>query len=126
VRLLLDSHVALWWLADDVQLSAAARAAIAGADQVYVSVVTPWELGIKRASGKIDLPDDLVPQLISAGFEMLPIQAEHAVAAPELPAHHRDPFDRMLIAQAITEHLVLVSADQQLALYPVELLDART
>jgi PIN domain nuclease of toxin-antitoxin system len=125
VRLLLDSHVALWWLADDVQLSAAARAAIAGADEVYVSVVTPWELGIKRASGKIDLPDDLVPKLISAGFEMLPIQAEHAGAAPELPAHHRDPFDRMLVAQAVAEHLVLVSADQQLAMYSVELFNAR-
>ena len=125
MRLLLDSHVALWWLGDDEQLARRARATILAADEVFVSVVTPWELGIKRASGKITFPEDLVPQLIAAGFEMLPIRAEHAVVAPGLAAHHRDPFDRMLIAQAQSERLALVTADKQFEPYDVELHDAR-
>ncbi len=125
MRLLLDSHVALWWLGDDVQLALQARATISAADEVFVSVVTPWELGIKRASGKITLPDDLVPQLIAAGFETLPVRPEHAVAAPALPAHHGDPFDRMLIAQARSEQLTIVTADRQFRSYDVELIEAR-
>ncbi len=125
MRLLLDSHVALWWLGDDVQLARQAHATISAADEVFISVVTPWELGIKRASGKITLPDGLVPQLIAAGFEMLPVRPEHAVAAPALPAHHGDPFDRMLIAQAMSEQLVIVTADRQFKSYDVELVEAR-
>jgi PIN domain nuclease of toxin-antitoxin system len=125
MRLLLDSHVALWWLGDDAQLAHPAYAAIVGADEVFVSVVTPWELEIKRALGKITIPDDLIPQLRAAGFEMLPIYPEHATSAPTLPAHHRDPFDRMLIAQAVSERLAIVTADKQLSMYEVELLQAR-
>jgi PIN domain nuclease of toxin-antitoxin system len=125
VRLLLDSHVTLWWLGDDTQLGHRARASIADADQVFVSVITPWELGIKRASGKIAFPDDLVAQLIDGGFEMLPIYTEHASAAPALPAFHGDPFDRMLIAQAMSEHVAIVTADKQIKMYEVEVIDAR-
>lgn len=125
MRLLLDSHVALWWLGDEAWLANEARRSISTADQVFVSVVTPWELGIKSASGKIVLPGDLVPQLLAAGFEMLPISAEHAVAAPALPRHHSDPFDRMLIAQANNEKLSVVTADGQFKMYDVDLIEAR-
>ena len=111
MRLLLDSHVALWWLAGDAAISTRCRADIETADIVLVSVVTPWELGIKRSLGKLSHPDDLVEALVRSGFEMLEITAEHADLAPRLPLHHRDPFDRMLIAQARLESLLIVSAD---------------
>jgi PIN domain nuclease of toxin-antitoxin system len=125
VRLLLDSHVALWWHGDDPELAPAAHAAITEAERVVVSVVTPWELGIKQATGKLTLPDDLVAQLVATGFELLPVTARHAGAAPQLPAHHRDPFDRMLIAQAISEQLTIVTADHQFKHYKVDLIEAR-
>jgi PIN domain nuclease of toxin-antitoxin system len=124
VRLLLDSHVALWWLADDPALGPSCRAQIGDADEVLVSAVTPWELGIKRALGKIDYPGQLVDALGESGFGFLSITASHAELAPSLPAHHGDPFDRMLIAQAQLEQLVLVSADRNLRQYEVDLLDA--
>lgn len=124
MRLLLDSHVALWWLADHDRLGPTSRAQIADADEVLVSAVTPWELGIKRALGKIDFPDGLVGALQDAGFAFLPITAAHAQRAPALPTHHRDPFDRMLVAQAQMERLVLVSADRSFRQYEVDILDA--
>jgi len=122
--LLLDSHVALWWVAGDSALGSNAVAAIVEADQVFVSVVTPWELGIKRASGKLEFPSGLTAELTDAGFSMLPIFAQHAEAAPVLPTHHRDPFDRMLIAQARFERLQIVTADAVIRNYEVEVLDA--
>ena len=124
MRLLLDSHVALWWLGDDGRLGRTAHTSIATAAEVFVSVVTPWELGIKKASGKLTLPENLVAELRSTGFELLTIQATHAQAAPALVAHHGDPFDRMIIAQAISEQLTIVTADEQFKLYNVELIDA--
>lgn len=125
MRLLIDSHVALWWLGDNESLGMVARAQLTEADEVYFSVVTPWELGIKRALGKLEYPDGLVEALIAAGFVALPIGPAHAELAPRLPAHHRDPFDRMLVAQAQRESLVLVTADRSIEPYDVELLDAR-
>jgi PIN domain nuclease of toxin-antitoxin system len=125
LRLLLDSHVALWWLTDDRELSDSTRNAIVSADEVFVSAVTPWELGIKAARGKIVLPGDIVPALISSGFEMLNISPSHATAAARLPSHHSDPFDRMLIAQAVIEKLALVTADRQMSLYDIEIVPAR-
>ncbi|MDE0496245.1 MAG: type II toxin-antitoxin system VapC family toxin [Acidimicrobiaceae bacterium] len=125
MRLLVDSHVALWWLDDHASLGTAARCQIAGADEAYFSVVTPWELGIKRALGKLAFPDGLVEALTAVGFAALPIGSAHAELAPRLPAHHRDPFDRMLVAQAQMESLVLVTADRSMDPYEVELLDAR-
>jgi PIN domain nuclease of toxin-antitoxin system len=122
-RLLLDSHVVLWWLNDDARLGATARSLITEADEVFVSVVTPWELGIKRALGKLSYPD-LVEIAIEQGFVMLPINAFHSQAAPELPRHHNDPFDRMLVAQSQLEGLDLVSADDQLIAYRPDLIDA--
>ncbi len=125
MRLLLDSHVALWWLADDPALGQRCREAIVEAEEVFVSAVTPWELGIKVALGKLSMPDGLVDQLVAGGMNALPITVEHAALAPTLPAHHRDPFDRMLVAQAQLETLVLVTADDQLAAYDITRLDAR-
>ena len=119
-RILLDSHVALWWLDDHVALGSECRELIATADEVFVSAVTPWELGIKRALGKLAMPDGLADQLESAGFTPLSISAAHAELAPTLPPHHRDPFDRMLVAQAQLESLVLVTADEALDSYDVE------
>ncbi|HMQ27268.1 MAG TPA: type II toxin-antitoxin system VapC family toxin, partial [Acidimicrobiales bacterium] len=109
MRLLLDSHVALWWLEDADELGPECTALIESADDVQFSAVTPWELGIKRALGKLDYPDDLVASLGAAGFTELPVTAAHADLAPRLPAHHRDPFDRVLVAQAQLEALRLVS-----------------
>lgn len=125
MRLLLDSHVALWWLEDSSQLGSTCRSVIQSADHVAVSAVTPWELGIKRALGKLSMPEGLVEQLRAGGFDLLSIDGDHAELAPTLPPHHRDPFDRMLIAQARLETLTLVTADQSLAAYGVSLIDAR-
>jgi PIN domain nuclease of toxin-antitoxin system len=125
MNLLLDSHVALWWLGDDSALGQVAARAIELADVVYVSVVTPWELGIKRAAGKLELDVGLSAELVRVGFKMLPISAEHAERAPSLPMHHRDPFDRMLIAQAELESLAIVTADDALGQYGHDLIDAR-
>jgi PIN domain nuclease of toxin-antitoxin system len=126
VRLLLDSHVALWWLADHPQLGSDCHTRIESADVVVFSAVTPWELGIKRELGKIKFPGALAEALVDSGFVELAISAVHAERAATLPAHHRDPFDRMLVAQAQIEELVLVTADRSLQPYDVELLDAVT
>lgn len=125
MRILIDSHVALWWLEGNESIGPECRQLIERADEVYFSVVTPWELGIKRALGKLTMPDGLVAALESGGFSALAISAEHAEKAPALPAHHRDPFDRMLIAQAQLESLVLVTADHALDPYDVDSIDAR-
>lgn len=126
MRLLLDSHVALWWLAGDPGIGAGCRTRIETADTVLVSVVTPWELGIERSLGKLNHPDGLVEALVRSGFGMLEITAEHADLTPRLPLHHRDQFDRMLIAQARLESLVIVSADGSFDDYGVERLDPRS
>ncbi len=125
MRLLLDSHVALWWLENNAQLGERTREAITQADEVFFSVVTPWELGIKRALGKLTMPDGLADALMSSGVIPLAIAVEHAELAPALPPHHRDPFDRMLVAQAQLESLALVSADNVFEAYEVEVLHAR-
>ncbi|MFV1989486.1 MAG: type II toxin-antitoxin system VapC family toxin [Acidimicrobiales bacterium] len=124
MRLLLDSHVALWWLSEHASLGENCKQQIEAADEAYFSAVTPWELGIKRALGKLVFPDGLVAELEAAGFVELPISAAHAVRASGLPDHHRDPFDRMLVAQAQLESLQLVTADRTLQPYDVEILDA--
>jgi PIN domain nuclease of toxin-antitoxin system len=124
VRLLVDSHVVLWWLSSGEELAATCRATIEDADEVFFSAVTPWELGIKRALGKVDYPDGLVAALESCGFVGLPISPAHAERAPALPPHHRDPFDRMLVAQAQIGSLTVVTADRSLRPYDVQLLDA--
>lgn len=122
---MLDSHVALWWLEDNDTLGPKSRKLIERADEAIVSAVTPWELGIKRSLGKLSMPDGLVDVLEADGFKSLPITMAHAALAPTLPLLHSDPFDRMLVAQAHLESLVLVTADNVLAEYDVEQFDAR-
>ncbi len=126
MRLLLDSHVVLWWMVDDQALGPVTRAHISEADEVYFSAVTPWELGIKRSLGKLLLPDGALGDIESAGFSPLSISPLDGERAAGLPLLHRDPFDRMLVAQASGNDLTLVSADRRLGEYDVTLLDART
>jgi len=125
VRLLLDTHVLLWALGDVTRLAPPAREAIEDpANEVFVSAATGWEIGIKAAIGKLDIPDDLDRQIVTAGFQFLPVTFEHGMAVRTLPRHHDDPFDRMLVAQAMAEPLILVTSDQRIARYKVDLLDA--
>lgn len=122
MRLLLDTHVVLWWLSDDRRLSGGHRALIADpSNVVLVSSMTVAEIAIKTSLGKLDAPDDLLPTLEAGGFSELPFLSRHADALRSLPWHHRDPFDRMLIAQAITEELVVITSDPHFAAYGVEL-----
>lgn len=125
MRLLLDTHVLLWWLANDSALGEEAREGIsAPGSSVYVSAASAWEISIKQALGKLDAPSDLVRQLGTHRFEPLPITVSHAYAAGALPRHHDDPFDRMLVAQAGAEGLTLVTRDPRIVLYGVSTLAA--
>lgn len=118
MRLLLDTHVLLWVLADHPSLSAEARERIRRAEVVYASAVSVWEVGIKAGLGKLRIDQRrFVDGLHAAGFEPLPLTWEHAGAVRDLPDFHRDPFDRMLIAQAISEPLRLMTADRALLQY---------
>ena len=125
MRLLLDTHALLWWLADDPTLSAEARKAIADAGSVvYVSAASAWEIAIKRSLGKLEAPEELDEALAANAFAPLPITIGHALAAGRLPNHHQDPFDRMLVAQAMAEGLTLVTRDENIAKYDVATLRA--
>ena len=125
MRLLLDTAPLLWWLGDDPKLGAAARAAIAAPEnEVYVSAASAWEISVKRASGKLVAPFDLLTALERNYFAELPIDLVHAVAAGELPPHHKDPFDRMLVAQSQIEGLTLVAVDAEIEKYGVRLVPA--
>jgi PIN domain nuclease of toxin-antitoxin system len=114
VRLLLDTHVLLWWLADDRKLAKPARDIIANPDNdVLVSAASVWEVSIKEALGRLEIElDDLEDAIVRNGFRPLPIGWRHAITAGRLPAAHRDPFDRMLVAQASIEELRVVSHDR--------------
>ena len=124
MRLLLDSHVALWWLEAADDLGPECIALIESADDVSFSAVTPWELGIKRALGKLNVEAGLEDELDADGFGSLPITVTHASVAGALPPHHGDPFDRMLVAQAQLEDLTLVTRDPALQAYDVPILVA--
>jgi len=120
VRLLLDTHVLLWAVLNDRRLTKAQAGAISEGE-LYVSAASVWEVGIKRATGKLNVPDELFDIAVDAGCRPLPISWTHAEAAAALPLHHSDPFDRMLVAQARCEGLRLVSSDEKLAAYDVDL-----
>jgi PIN domain nuclease of toxin-antitoxin system len=123
MRILLDTHIYLWWLEDHIKLSSKARELIHSADEVYVSSASIWEAAIKISIGKLEAEISALAQQISLnGFIELPVSAKHAVQIAQRPNHHRDPFDRMLVAQAMTEPLRLLSADTQVAQYS-ELVD---
>ena len=119
-RLLLDTHVLLWALEDSRALSVDARRSIADTrNEVFVSAVSIWEMEIKRSLGKLRAPDNLADTVQEAGFAALPITLAHAEQAGMLPPHHRDPFDRMLVAQALAEGLVVVTDDALIPKYGV-------
>lgn len=118
MRILLDTHVFLWYTKSDRKLNAKSRAMIQNAIEVYVSSASIWEASIKARLGKLDVKiDDLVKAITSSGFLELPITAEHAAATGRLSELHRDPFDRILLAQAITEPLTFLTADEMLKDY---------
>ena len=124
MRLLLDTHVVLWQLSGERELSQSAVAAIAAADDLLFSVVSFAEIGIKAAAGKLVVPPDLKAKITDAGVRSLALAAAHGLAVAQLPTHHRDPFDRLLIAQAMTEGLTLVTADANFASYDVPIVAA--
>jgi PIN domain nuclease of toxin-antitoxin system len=118
MRLLLDTHVFLWSVTSSRQLKAGTRAYLAAAEAVYVSAASIWEIAIKSKLGKIDGdPEVLAAAIEASGLQQLPVSAAHAAAVAKLPMHHTDPFDRLLLAQAFTEPLRLVTADRALAAY---------
>jgi len=120
VRLLLDTRAALWWLTDEQRLTAAAAAHIDDPTvDLFVSAVVVWEMSIKRSIGKLDTPGEIGPALASGGARPLPVTFEHAAAVEHLPWHHRDPFDRLLVAQAAIEGAAIVSGDPAFRAYDV-------
>jgi PIN domain nuclease of toxin-antitoxin system len=126
LSLLLDSHVLLWWLDGTPSLLAATHRAIErAADEVLVSAASIWELEIKRLKGKLVAPSDIVDRVEGLGFRLVDLTADHALEAARLPPHHRDPFDRFLIAQAQAEAATLVTDDEKLASYDVPTIRAR-
>ncbi len=126
-RLLLDTHTFLWWLGGDPSLGERARAAIADPrNQVFVSAATGWEIAIKRAIGKLRIEDEDLDSIVEEeGFNRLPITFFHGTQAGALPQHHKDPFDRMLVAQAQAEGLTILTADPEISKYGVQVLPAR-
>lgn len=125
MRLLLDTHALLWWLTDDETLKLEATNAIKDpGSQVFVSAASVWEIAIKENSGQLRAPEDLLEALKAEGFAEMMITAVHAYAAGQLPRHHDDPFDRMLVAQARAEGLTIVTRDPRIMLYDVRTLAA--
>ncbi len=118
MRILLDTHLLLWWLADRAELSSRARTIIRDVENtVFVSAVSVWEIWLKESLGKLRLPADFEKRLARESFESLPLTAAQARQVAALPWHHRDPFDRMLVAQARVENLVLLTSDERIGAY---------
>ncbi|EGK71728.1 hypothetical protein METUNv1_01952 [Methyloversatilis universalis FAM5] len=121
MNILLDTHVALWAITDSPRLRAPARELIASSsNQVWISAATIWEISIKHTLARGDMPvsgSEALRYFNASGFRMLPVEAEHAVAVETLPAHHQDPFDRILVAQALTEPMRLITHDATVARY---------
>jgi PIN domain nuclease of toxin-antitoxin system len=126
MRVLLDTHTFLWWIADDLQLSAQAREVIGdGANVLFFSAVSGWEIAIKAQLGKLRLPANnleqfITEQLLHNSFTPLPVQLHHTLAVYHLPLRHRDPFDRLLVAQSQLENLPILTVDPLIAQYGVE------
>jgi PIN domain nuclease of toxin-antitoxin system len=118
-RLLLDTHVLLWWMRDTKELSDELKERIDTEFEVYVSAASIWELSIKATAGRLKVPDDLTVWIEQGGLTDLPINRSHGDLAGRLPAIHRDPFDRVLIAQALVEKLTLVTRDRYILKYDV-------
>ncbi len=125
MNLLLDTHVLIWALENNPTLSDHARKAIIDAENlVFVSAVSVWEISVKQARGKLHVPDNLIEEIKIHRFTPLEINLQHAKLAGQLPCIHKDPFDRMLVAQSIIEKLKIVTRDQVLSKYDVTVLKA--
>jgi PIN domain nuclease of toxin-antitoxin system len=121
--LLLDTHVLLWWRGDYRRIAATALEQITDPETaVFFSSVSIWEMAIKHASGKLSMPDNLLETMAERGFAELPVRSSDGLRAGALPPHHADPFDRMLVAQAQSERLTLVTSDTRIAAYDVPIL----
>ena len=124
MRLLLDSHVVLWWFVGRPIAEEAATAIAAPDASIHVSAITPFELGIKEAKGRIRLPDRFPAELTDAGVTFIPVTAVHAWQASRLPGLHGDPFDRVLVAQGFAEGLTIVTRDRAIPEYGVPVIMA--
>lgn len=129
MRVLLDTHALIWWVEDDARLGPHARRTIADRDSsVWVSAASIWELAIKSAIGRLDLAQPLeaglLPEIERNGFARMPIDFRHALTAADLPRHHSDPFDRILVAQAQCEGMTIVTSDASIRAYDVRSIDA--
>ena len=122
MSLLLDTHVALWAITGDATLGEDLLDRLRHDPDIFLSPVSLWEITIKQSAGKLAGPPDLAERVRDMGFHELPVTYAHGIAAGRLPLHHRDPFDRMLVAQAVTERLTLASRDASVALYDVDIL----
>jgi PIN domain nuclease of toxin-antitoxin system len=123
VRVLVDTHILLWWLGDDARLDASRRELISSPDnEAFVSAVTVAEISIKASLHKLAVPDGIAGVAASEGFAPLPFTSAHAEALRLLPWHHKDPFDRMLIAQSMVERMPLLTADPRVREYDIECL----
>jgi PIN domain nuclease of toxin-antitoxin system len=122
MRILLDANALLWWREASSRLSPRARDYIGdGRNEISVSVATLWEIAIKRSIGKLRFPDELEQVMREEAFVLLPISLSHLRAIGDMPLHHRDPFDRLLIAQALTEGIPIATADRRFAAYGVQI-----
>lgn len=120
---LLDTHVLIWTLENNPKLSRAASQAITdGHNGIFVSAVSVWEISIKKAIGKLDIPDNLLEEIETHRFDLLDITAEHAKLAGELPPIHQDPFDRMLIAQSMLDSFTLITRDKTIPKYDIKVM----
>jgi PIN domain nuclease of toxin-antitoxin system len=118
MRVLLDTHILLWALTEDPRLSGKARKLIENAAEVYISAATFWEMAIKVGLGKLSVSlDEIREYCLESGFVELPITSEHAIAVKDLEHHHKDPFDRLIVAAAMSEPMKLLTADPQVAQY---------
>ena len=121
MKLILDTHVLLWWLNNNEPLSKEASQVICdSANLIFVSAATAWEISIKKSLGKLEAPDDIEDALLVNRFQPLPITFPHALLAGQLPRHHDDPFDRLLVAQSRIENLTLITRDQKQLLYDIQ------
>jgi PIN domain nuclease of toxin-antitoxin system len=123
VKLLLDTHVVLWQLSGERSLGARARITVAAAAELAFSVVSFAEIGVKAAVGKLVIPDDLKAHVMGTGVRLLGLSPEHGLAVATLPLHHRDPFDRLLVAQARQGGYTLVTAEPRIRAYDVAVFD---
>ena len=123
MRLLLDTHIFLWWNSDPAMIARPLREAIAQpSNEIFVSAASVWEIGIKRALGKLGFAQRIVQSVLAHRFQLLPINGEHAEHAAELPPHHADPFDRLLVAQASLERLLFGTQDIRIRAYGLPIL----